>query len=111
MIISKLNVLFGKAARHDFRLTLHYDTIALKTKQGVREDLLQYGFELVDLIVEAITPPPEVQERVDQASGIAAQDTDKYKDIGTIDALKDAAKNPGGNAGKGLERAWASAWV
>ena len=67
-IISKLNVNLAKQLDTIFDLPLHYDTIALKTKQDVREDLLQYGIELVDLIVEAITPPPEVQERIDQAS-------------------------------------------
>jgi len=101
-IISKLNVNLAKQLDTIFDLPLHYETIALNTKQDVREDLLQYGIELVDLIVEAITPPPEVQERIDQASGLAAQDTDKYRDIGTIDALKDAAKNPSGTAGEGI---------
>ena len=60
----------------------------------------QYGVELIDLIVEAITPPPQVQDMIDRASGIAAQDVTAYKEIAIADAMRDAANNPGG-AGEG----------
>ena len=60
-IISKLNV-NGKAPRHDFRLSPL--ARCSEDEADVREDLLQYGIELVDLIVEAITA--EVQERIDR---------------------------------------------
>ena len=82
-------------------LPVHYNEISIQTKQDVRADLEQYGIQLVDLTVEAITPPPEVQKRMDQAAGIAAQDAEKYQQIGTIDALSEAAKNPG-SAGDGI---------
>ena len=101
-IISKLNVNLAKTLDTILDLPIHYNDIALQTKQDVRTDLEQYGIQLVDLTVEAITPPPEVQKRMDQASGIAAQDAEKYQQIGTIDAMGDAARNPGGGTGDGI---------
>jgi len=107
IIVSKLNENLGKTLETILDLPIHYNQIGLQTKQDVRAELEQYGVQLVDLIVEAITPPEDVQERINQATGIAAQDADKYRQIGTIDAMRDAAKNPGGSgeaigAGLGL---------
>ena len=107
IIVSKLNATLGKTLDTILDLPVHYNQISLETKQDVRAELEQYGIQLVDLVVEAITPPQEVQERMNQASGIAAQDAEQYGKIGAIDALRDAAKNPGGSgeaigAGLGL---------
>jgi membrane protease subunit (stomatin/prohibitin family) len=55
--------------------------------------------------VEAITPPKEVQEMLNRATGVAAQDADKYRAITAADAMRDMARNPGGGgdaAGMGL---------
>ena len=46
-------------------------------------------------MVEAITPPPEVQEMINRASGIAAQDVEKYRAVAAADAMRDAARSPG----------------
>jgi membrane protease subunit (stomatin/prohibitin family) len=46
-------------------------------------------------LINAITVPPEVQEMINRATGIAAQDTDKYRAIAASDAMRDAARNPG----------------
>jgi len=54
------------------------------------------------LIIEAITPPPDVQAMINRAGGVAVQDTAKYTAIAAADAMRDAAKNPGGSAGEGL---------
>ena len=39
---------------------------------------------------------------INRASGVAVQDTEKYKAIAAADAMRDAAKNPSGLAGEGL---------
>ena len=39
---------------------------------------------------------------INRASGVAVQDTEKYKAIAAADAMRDAAKNPNGLAGEGL---------
>ncbi|MCY2925919.1 MAG: SPFH domain-containing protein, partial [Planctomycetota bacterium] len=78
-----------------------YSNIAAMVKQATTEDFGQYGIQLVDLLVESITPPPEVQEMINRATGVAAQDVEKYKAIATADAVRDAARNPG-SAGEGM---------
>lgn len=102
VIVSRLNESIGSVMKSILDLPVQYGVVALKTKDAVAADFEQYGIQLVDLMVQAITPPPEVQEMINRASGVAAQDADKYKTIAAADALRDAAKNPGGFAGDGM---------
>lgn len=102
VIVSRLNEAIGTMMKSILDLPVHYNTISLRTKEAVAADFDQYGIQLVDLLIQAITPPPEVQEMMNRASGVAAQDAEKYKAIATADAMRDAAKNPGGMAGDGL---------
>jgi membrane protease subunit (stomatin/prohibitin family) len=101
IIVARLNEVLGKTLKSILDLPLQYSNIALGVKQATADDFGQYGIELVDLLIEAITPPPEVQEMINRATGVAAQDTDKYRAIAAADAIRDAARNPGG-AGEGM---------
>jgi membrane protease subunit (stomatin/prohibitin family) len=103
VIISRFNEVLGSAMKSILDLPVQYNNIALKTKEAVFADFDQYGIQLVDLFVQAITPPQDVQEMINRVSGAAAvQDTEKYKAIASADAMRDAAKNSGGLAGEGL---------
>ncbi|MHB8793583.1 MAG: SPFH domain-containing protein [Thermoleophilia bacterium] len=102
VIISRLNEVLGSTMKSILDLPAQFNNIALKVKESVHADFDQYGVQLVDIMVQAITPPPEVQEMINRASGVAAQDSEKYKVIAAADAMRDAAKNPGGVAGDGL---------
>jgi membrane protease subunit (stomatin/prohibitin family) len=101
IIVSRLNEVLGQQMKSVLDLATQYSAIALGVKQATRADLAQYGIELVDLIVEAITPPPDIQERLNKATGVAAQDTEKYRQIALSDAMLEAARNPSG-AGEGV---------
>jgi len=101
VIVTRLNEVLGKTLKSILDLPVQYSNIALGVKQATADDFGQYGIQLVDLLVEAITPPPEVQEMINRATGVAAQEVDKYRAIAAADAIRDAAKNPGG-AGEGL---------
>ena len=102
VIVSRLNESIGLVMKSILDLPVYYNSIALKTKDEITTDFEQYGIKLVDLIIQAITPPHEVQEMINRASGVAAQDAEKYKNIAAADAMRDAAKNSGGLAGDGL---------
>lgn len=95
IIIAKLNETLGVRMKSVLDLPVQYGNIALDVKQGVATDFEQYGIELVDLMVEAITPPQEVQDMINRASGIAAQDTEKYRAVAAADAMRDAARSAG----------------
>jgi membrane protease subunit (stomatin/prohibitin family) len=105
IIVSRFNEVLGGTLKSILDLPVHYQRIALEVKERVRDDFDQYGIQLVDLVVEAITPPKEVQEMLNRATGVAAQDADKYRAITAADAMRDMARNPGGGgdaAGMGL---------
>lgn len=82
-------------------LPTHYQEIAVQLKKAVHDDLDQYGFELVDLLVEAITVPDEVQQTINRAAGSRSIDDGevaRYQRVAEADALRDSAKQPGGGA-------------
>ncbi len=82
-------------------LPQHYSEIAGRVKKGVHSDFDQYGLELVDLVIEAITLPDEVQQAIDRAAGtraVSEGEVGKYERVARADALRDAAKQPGGAA-------------
>jgi len=86
-------------------LPQHYEEISTRVKKAVYESFEQYGVELVDLLIEAITVPPEVQEAINRAAGTRAVGRDElghYERVSRTDALRDAAKQPGSGAAAGL---------
>lgn len=101
LIVSRFNEATGKILRSVLDLAARYAEIAAAVRETVRADFEQYGLELVDLILEAVSVPPEVQEMVNRATGVAVQDSEKYRSIAVADAMRDAARNPGG-VGEGM---------
>ena len=82
-------------------LPAQYQEIEAGLKKEVFDDLAQYGLGLVDLLAEAITVPPEVQEMIDRAAGSRALDQSelrRYQTMAISDAVRDSAKQPGGGA-------------
>ncbi|MFP3904493.1 MAG: SHOCT domain-containing protein, partial [Armatimonadota bacterium] len=56
-----------------------------------------YGLELIDFMIEAITPPDKVLEMIDQRSGMAAVgDMDRYMRFRTAQAIGDMPQAEGG---------------
>jgi membrane protease subunit (stomatin/prohibitin family) len=80
-------------------LPQHYSDIAVRVKKAVHDDFEQYGLELVDLLIEAITLPEEVQQAINRAAGTRAvgnDEIDRYERLARSDALRDGAKHPSG---------------
>ncbi|MGD9690334.1 MAG: SPFH domain-containing protein [Phycisphaerales bacterium] len=65
--------------------------------QRMRPDLAKMGIELPKLLIENVSLPPEVEQAMDQRSkmGIVG-DLNAYAKMQAADAMRDAAKNPGG---------------
>ena len=105
MIISRLADLLGETIESIFDLAQYYDEIGTLAKSRLGDDFGKYGIQLVDFYVQAITPPEEVQERIDERSAMAALgDMNQYMRFKTATAMGDAAKNEsgGGAAGAGV---------
>lgn len=106
IIVSRLAQTMPKMLTTVLDLPQQYEELAVQVKKAVRDTFAQYGIELVDLIIEAITLPPEVQEAINRAAGTRAVSRDElqhYERVSRTDALRDAVKQPGGGAaGEGL---------
>jgi membrane protease subunit (stomatin/prohibitin family) len=99
LLVEKLTQSIGSKMSTVLEINTKYTEIADLAKDLAKESFGQYGIELVDLIVESITPPEEVQARINEASGAQAFDAEQYRSVGVIDAMKEAAKNKGDVSG------------
>lgn len=105
VIVARLTDVLGEQLDCVLDLPSRYDELAEATKERVRGDFRQYGLELVDLLFGGITPPEEVQKRIDERSGMGALgDMDRYMKYQSARALRDAANNQseGGTAAAGI---------
>lgn len=97
VIVARLNDLLGENLSTLFDLPKVYDELAMALKSRVGDDFTKYGIELVDLVLGAITPPPEVQAMIDERSGMGAVgDLDAYMKFKAARAMGDAAQGEGG---------------
>jgi len=100
VIVSRLNDLLGEFLKNIFELPRLYNEIGVALKARVSQDFEKYGLELVDLFVNNITPPYDVQKMIDERSGMqAVGDLDSFLKFKAAKALGDVAKAEGGAAG------------
>jgi membrane protease subunit (stomatin/prohibitin family) len=105
IIPSRLADLLGETIETIFDLAQYYDEIATLVKSRLADDFEKYGIHLVDFYISAITPPEEVQKRIDERSAMGALgDMNEYMRFKTATAMGDAAANEsgGGAAGAGV---------
>ena len=103
IIVARLNDLLGENLKTVFDLPAFYDELAAGVRARVAEDFGKQGLELVDIIISAITPPEEVQKKIDERASMSALgDMDKYMRYKAAESMQDAAKQPGGAAGQGM---------
>lgn len=104
MVIGRLTDFLGENLKSVFDLARYYDEIGAGTKSRLADDFNKYGMSLEDFIINAITPPEEVQKKIDERSGMAAMgNLDQYMKYKAAQALQDAAQNEGGGmAGAGM---------
>jgi membrane protease subunit (stomatin/prohibitin family) len=97
IVIGRLTDFLGENLKSVFDLAQYYDEIGAGTKTRLKDDFAKYGMALEDFIINAITPPEEVQKKIDERSGMAAMgDLDDYMKYKAAQALHDAAKAEGG---------------
>lgn len=100
VLVSRLNDLLGETLKSIFDLPRLYTELGIALKARGEQDFQKYGLELVDLFINSITPPDEVQKMIDERSGMqAVGDLDDFLKFKASKALGDAAKAEGGAAG------------
>ena len=102
VIVSRLNDLLGETLKTIFDLPKYYDELATASKARVAEDFGKYGVDLTDFYVNSITPPDEVQQKMDERAAMGAVgDMNTYMQFKAAQAIQDAAKGGGGAGGEG----------
>ena len=97
LILSEFNDILGKQTTSILDIQSMTKQISDGTRAALADDFARMGLELTSFQIAAITPPDEVQQRIDERSGIAALgNLDDYTKFKTAQAIGDAARNPGG---------------
>ncbi len=100
VIVSRLNDLLGETLKTIFDLPRYYDELGTAAKARLAEDFAKYGVDLTDFYVNSITPPDEVQEKIDERSAMGAVgDMNTYMQFKAAQAIQDAAQGSGGEGG------------
>ena len=102
IIISRLADLLGETMSTIFDLAAKYDELGTLAKARFTDDFSKYGIQMVDFYISAITPPEEVQKRIDERSGMGVLgDMGEYMRFKTATAIGDAAQAGGGGGAAG----------
>jgi membrane protease subunit (stomatin/prohibitin family) len=105
VIVSRLNDLLGETLKTIFDLARYYDELGTAAKARLAEDFGKYGVDLTDFYINSVTPPDEVQEKIDERSAMGAVgDMNTYMQFKAAQAVQDAAQagGDGGAAGAGM---------
>lgn len=99
-IISRFNDMLGTTLDSIFDLASKYDELGAATKARLTSDFRNYGMVLEDFLIDAITPPDEVNEMIDERSRMGAVgDMTKFTQYRTAQAIGDLAKGGGDGGG------------
>ena len=102
VIVSRLNDLMGETLKTIFDLPQYYDELGTAAKARVTEDFGKYGVDLTDFYINSVTPPDEVQEKMDEKAAMGAVgDMNTYMQFKAAQAIQDAAQGGGGAGGEG----------
>jgi len=105
-IVARFNQGLGEHLKTILDLPTQYEQVAAAIKTRVGEDFQNYGLELIDFLIEAITPPEEVMAMIDQRAGMeAAGDLRRFLQFQTAQAIgkmPEAGGDATGAAGAGV---------
>ena len=97
IILNEFNDLLGGVQTSILDIQSMTGEIATATRNALSDDFARLGLELRGFQISAVTPPEEVQQRIDERSGMAAiGDMSTYVQFKTAQALGDVAQGGGG---------------
>ncbi|MDD4273430.1 MAG: SPFH domain-containing protein [Desulfobacter postgatei] len=104
VVVSRFNDYIGEKVSSIFDLPKHYDELGKALALRLREDFSAFGLNLTHLYINAITPPPEVQQAIDDKSRLGLfDDMNKLMQMKTAMAMEKIAENPQGIASDGAQ--------
>ena len=119
IVLNEFNDLLGDTQTSILDIQGMTREMADASRHALSDDFQRLGLELTSFQIVSITPPEEVQKRIDERSGMAALgDMSTYTQFQAAQAMRDAAQNEGGGmasmgaglgAGVGIGQAMAGA--
>ncbi len=102
VIVSRFNDLMGETIDSILNLPAKYDALAQALAGRLEEDFSHFGLKLTHLYMNSITPPPEVQQAIDDRSRMGVfKDMNKLMQMKAAMAMEKAVESDGG-AGEGM---------
>jgi membrane protease subunit (stomatin/prohibitin family) len=102
VIVSRFNDHLGEHLDSILNLPGCYDDLSVGLRSRLQKDLSHFGLGLTQLYIGSITPPPEVQQTIDDKSRLnVVQDLDRLVKMKAAMAMEKASESTG-EAGSGL---------
>jgi membrane protease subunit (stomatin/prohibitin family) len=102
LVVTRFADALGSSKIPALDLAGNYDQLGQYITAKIQPDFATFGLQVVNLLVENISLPPEVEAALDKRTSMGViGDLGKYTQYETANAIKDAARNPGGIAGAG----------
>ncbi len=102
VVVSRLNDYLGENLDTLLNLPGQYDELSRELRRHLQNDFSRFGLALSELYINSITPPPEVQQAIDDKSRLGV-----FDDLGRLTRMKAAmaleeAAQSSGQSGTGL---------
>ncbi|HZZ41458.1 MAG TPA: SPFH domain-containing protein [Tepidisphaeraceae bacterium] len=103
MVVSRFADVLGESKLPVLDLASNYDELGKFITSKIHDDFSPFGLEVVRLLVENISLPPEVEQALDKRTSMGIiGNLNAYTQYQSANAIQDAAKNPGGMAASGV---------
>ena len=98
VIVSRFNDFMGETIDSILTLPAKYDELSEGLAKRLHEDFSHFGIHLTHLYINAITPPPEVQQAIDDKSRMGVfDDMNKLMQMKSAMAMEKASEAEGGS--------------
>ena len=99
VIVSRFNDFMGETIDSILNLPSKYDELSKGLAERLHEDFSHFGINLTHLYTNAITPPPEVQQAIDDRSRMGVfEDMNKLMQMKSAMAMEKASEAEGGSS-------------
>ncbi len=102
VLVSRFNDYMGETIDTILNLPAKYDELSEGLAKRLQGDFARFGLKLTQLFISSITPPPEVEQAIDDRSRMGVfKDMNKLMQMKSAMAMEKAASAEGG-AGQGM---------
>jgi membrane protease subunit (stomatin/prohibitin family) len=103
VIVSRFNDYMGETIDSILNLPAKYDELSEGLAERLKEDFSHFGIRLTHLYINSITPPPEVQQAIDDRSRMGVfNDMNKLMQMKAAMAMEKASESEGGGSEMGM---------